>query len=54
LALEHGGCYYLPYQLHATASQFIRAYPEAEWLRRLKGAVDPQGRFSNELWRRYL
>ena len=54
LALEHGGRYYLPYQLHASASQFIQAYPEAEELRRLKGAVDPLGKFSNELWRRYL
>jgi FAD/FMN-containing dehydrogenase len=54
LALEHGGRYYLPYQLHASASQFIQAYPEAEKLRRLKGAVDPLGKFSNELWRRYL
>lgn len=54
LALEHGGRYYLPYQLHATAAQFAHAYPEAERLRRLKAAVDPQGKFSNELWRRYL
>ena len=27
-ALEHGGRYYLPYRLHATPSQFARAYPE--------------------------
>jgi FAD/FMN-containing dehydrogenase len=25
-----------------------------EALRRIKQAVDPQGKFSNELWRRYL
>ncbi|MFG6441383.1 hypothetical protein [Roseateles sp. LKC17W] len=30
------------------------AYPEAAGLRRLKAEVDPQGRFSNEMWRRYL
>lgn len=54
LALAHGGRYYLPYQLHATAAQFARAYPEAEALRRLKGTVDPQNKFSNELWGRYL
>ncbi|WP_425259198.1 FAD-binding oxidoreductase [Rubrivivax sp. RP6-9] len=54
LALAHGGRYYLPYQLHATAAQFARAYPEVEALRRLKGAVDPQTKFSNELWGRYL
>lgn len=54
LALEHGGRYYLPYQLHATAAQFDRAYPETERFRRLKSAVDPKGKFSNELWRQYL
>ena len=54
LALAHGGRHYLPYQLHATASQFAQAYPEAAQLRRLKESVDPRGRFSNELWRRYL
>lgn len=54
LALRHGGRYYLPYQLHASAGQFARAYPEADALRRFKRTVDPEGRFSNELWRRYL
>ena len=54
LALAHGGRYYLPYQLHATTSQFARAYPEADALRRIKAAVDPLGKLSNELWRRYL
>ena len=54
LALAQGGRYYLPYQRHATAAQFARAYPEADQLRALKRAVDPQGKFSNELWRQYL
>ena len=54
LALAHEGRYYLPYQLHATAQQFERAYPEAPALRRLKSAVDPADKFSNELWARYL
>lgn len=54
LALRHEGRYYLPYQLHATQRQFDAAYPEAAALRRLKAQVDPQGRFSNEMWRRYL
>lgn len=53
-ALQHEGRYYLPYQLHATQAQFNQAYPEAVSLRRLKAQVDPQGRLSNELWRRYL
>ena len=54
LALRHGGRYYLPYQLHPTAGQFARAYPEVDGLRRIKRAVDPAGKFSNELWRKYL
>ena len=53
-ALRHDGRYYLPYQLHATREQFERAYPEVARLRQLKREVDPQGRFSNELWRKYL
>ena len=54
LALPQGGRYYLPYQRHASAGQFARAYPEAEQLRGLKPVVDPNGKFSNELWRQYL
>lgn len=54
LALSHGGRYYLPYQLHASVDQFARAYPEADELRRIKRVVDPGGKFSNELWRKYL
>lgn len=54
LALRHEGRYYLPYQLHAGVDQFARAYPEADQLRRIKRAVDPMGKFSNELWRKYL
>jgi len=54
LALRHGGRYYLPYQLHATVDQFNQAYPEADQLRRTKHQVDPAGKLSNELWRKYL
>ena len=53
-ALQHEGRYYLPYQLHATREQFERAYPEIVQLRQLKASVDPQGRFSNTLWQKYL
>lgn len=52
--LRHQGRYYLPYQLHATRLQFEAAYPEASELRRVKARVDPSGKFSNELLRRYL
>lgn len=54
LALEHGGRYYLPYQLHATQAQFDRAYPGAAELRRLKASVDPLDKFSNAMWAKYL
>jgi FAD/FMN-containing dehydrogenase len=53
-ALKFEGRYYLPYQLHATKQQFSRAYPEAAPLRTLKRSVDPEGKFSNELWAKYL
>jgi FAD/FMN-containing dehydrogenase len=53
-ALRYEGRYYLPYQLHATREQFERAYPESAKLRELKSRVDPQGRFSNSLWQKYL
>lgn len=53
-ALHYGGRYYLTYQLHATREQFLRAYPEVAQLRQLKQRLDPQGKFSNQLWARYL
>lgn len=54
LALANEGRYYLPYQLHATRSQFERAYPEVTELRNIKKVVDAGGKFSNELWAKYL
>jgi FAD/FMN-containing dehydrogenase len=54
LAIGLGGRYYLPYRLHATRQQFQRAYPEAEMFRQLKAVVDPQNRFRNRLWGKYL
>jgi FAD/FMN-containing dehydrogenase len=54
LVLAHGGCYYLPYQLHATVDQFNQAYPDATRWRRIKQQVDPTAKLSNELWRKYL
>lgn len=53
-ALEHDGRYYLPYRLHATPAQFVRAYPEYETFRRLKARLDPDGKFRNMLWGKYL
>jgi FAD/FMN-containing dehydrogenase len=54
VVLRHKGRYYLPYQLHATRAQFEAAYPEVATLRAFKSKVDPGGKFSNELWRKYL
>jgi len=53
-ALDCGGRHYLPYRLHATREQFLRAYPEAEAFAATKLRVDPSGRFRNRLWERYL
>jgi FAD/FMN-containing dehydrogenase len=52
-ALSVGGSYYLPYQLHATEEQFLRAYPRARELFALKHRLDPTNKFRNELWNKY-
>ncbi len=53
-ALENRGRYYLPYQLHASQNQFDRSYPEASSMRLIKKKYDPNGKFSNEMWDKYL
>ena len=53
-ALDHDGRYYLPYRLHATRSQFERAYPEIRRFVALKERVDPGRKFRNLLWDKYL
>jgi hypothetical protein len=52
-AFEVGGSYYLPYQLHATAAQFHRAYPRAAEFFALKRRLDPSYKFRNRLWDKY-
>lgn len=52
-ALRVGGSYYLPYQLHATESQFLRAYPRAPEFFALKKRLDPTNKFRNKLWDKY-
>jgi FAD/FMN-containing dehydrogenase len=54
LALEHGGRHYLPYRLHATQRQFLRAYPGAVRYAELKREWDPQRRWRNALLDAYL
>jgi FAD/FMN-containing dehydrogenase len=53
-ALAVGGRYYLPYQPHATLAQFKQAYPGFERFAAIKQRVDPQHRFRNLLWDKYL
>jgi FAD/FMN-containing dehydrogenase len=52
-ALSLGGTYYLPYQLHATESQFRGAYPRAGEYFELKRRLDPTNKFRNQLWDKY-
>lgn len=51
--LEAGGRYYLPYRLHPTATQFHRAYPQADEFFNLKRHYDPQELFQNEFYQKY-
>lgn len=53
-AIKHGGTYYLPYQLNATAAQFCKAYPRSSEFFSLKQRYDPQLRFSSKFWQKYL
>jgi FAD/FMN-containing dehydrogenase len=48
-----GGAYYLPYQIHATQEQFLRAYPRAPEFFALKRRLDPTNKFRNKLWDAY-
>jgi len=51
--LQAGGRYYLPYRLHATPAQFVRAYPQADQFFNLKRQYDPQELFQNQFYRKY-
>jgi FAD/FMN-containing dehydrogenase len=53
LAVQSGGRYYLPYQIHATNQQFKAAYPGFEKFFALKRRVDPTYKFRNKLWDAY-
>ncbi len=52
-ALLFDGAYYLPYQVHATAEQFHKAYPQAKKLFEIKKKYDPDFKFRNILWNSY-
>jgi len=52
-ALSCEGTYYLPYQIHATIEQFLKAYPSSERFFAMKRQVDPTNKFRNKLWDAY-
>lgn len=54
VVLANDGRYYLPYRLHASHSQFKKAYPEIREFIELKKQVDPTGKFQNLLWEKHL
>ncbi len=51
--LSVGGTYYLPYQLHATDEQLLRAYPGLIEYFEIKKQYDPSNKFTNKLWDKY-
>ena len=52
-ALAHGGRYYLPYRLHASPEQFVRAYPQSGKFFQFKRKYDPDELFQNQFYVKY-
>jgi FAD/FMN-containing dehydrogenase len=52
-AVECDGRHYLPYRLHATREQFVKAYPQATAFFDQKRKHDPDERFQNQFYRQY-
>ena len=52
-ALAHEGCYYLPYRLHATMTQFEKAYPQARHFFERKRFHDPGELLQNKFYVQY-
>jgi FAD/FMN-containing dehydrogenase len=48
-----GGRYYLPYRLHATKDQMVKAYPQAVAFFELKRRYDPDEIFQNQFYVKY-
>jgi FAD/FMN-containing dehydrogenase len=53
LTIGSGGRFFLPYQLHYTADQLRRSYPEIEAFFRAKDAYDPDHLFTNTFYNKY-
>lgn len=52
-AIEHGGTYYLTYQLYPTPEQLHRAYPRAAWAFERKRHYDPSELFTSLFYEKY-
>ena len=52
-ALEHGGTYYLTYQLYPTVEQLHRSYPNAGYAFERKRFYDPEEMFTSQFYERY-
>jgi len=53
LCAEQGGRFFLPYQLHYSAAQLRRAYPEADAFFAAKREYDPERLFTNRFYEKY-
>jgi FAD/FMN-containing dehydrogenase len=53
LCAAHGGRFFLPYQLHYTAEQLQRSYPEIGEFFKAKRELDPTLVFSNTFYEKY-
>jgi len=52
-AIACGGRYYLPYRLHATKDQMVKAYPQATAFFERKRHYDPEEIFQNQFYIKY-
>jgi hypothetical protein len=48
-----GGRFFLPYQLHYSAGQLARSYPDVEAFFAAKRRYDPDERLTNTLYERF-
>jgi FAD/FMN-containing dehydrogenase len=53
LTSDLGGRFFLPYQLHYTAAQLRRAYPEIDAFFRAKDQYDPGHVLTNTFYNKY-
>jgi FAD/FMN-containing dehydrogenase len=53
LTLQHGGRFFLPYQLHYSADQLAKSYPEFRSFLALKKKYDPEERLTSTFYRKY-